>query len=71
MGLAMVQSLQMRLAICAQRANRTDFLADGGKVLKGNGWKNAAGPSFERLRLFGVLCVAFLEVTQVHWCERM
>lgn len=35
----------MRLAFCARLANRADFLADGGKVLEDNGWKEATGPS--------------------------
>lgn len=34
----MVQSLKISIS-CARRANRADFLADGGKVLEDNGCK--------------------------------
>lgn len=61
----------MRLAFCARLANRADFLADGGKVLEENGWKEVTGPPWKRLGLLGVLCVTFLKVAQVHWRERM
>lgn len=72
----MVQSLEIRFAFCVRLTNNDNFLADkradGGKVLKDNVWekkKKAMGSLRERLGLLGVLCVAFFEVTQVHWCE--
>lgn len=78
---SMVQSLEIRFAFCVRLTNNDNFLADkradGGKVLKDNVWekkkkkKKAMGSLRERLGLLGVLCVAFFEVTQVHWRERM
>lgn len=38
-------------------------------LLADNGWKKVTGASWQRLGFLGVLCVAFLEVTQVHRCE--
>lgn len=71
----MVHSLERRLAFCSRLAKRTDLRADRGLMeemfSRIMGGEKAASLSRERLGLLGILCVAFLEVTQVHRCERM